>query len=324
MKFEVEKGEFGKIKVVGVGGAGIKVVDEFIRKSGLTLETIAIDTSSKSLQNTLSPLKIQVGREGESIFYQSRDFKEEVSSYLEGSELVFIISGMGGIAGSLLSPYVARFSKELGALTLAVAILPFSFEGKSKRQRSLESKEFLKKEASALLIFPNDLFFRIFSSLPCGEFFKKVNSIVTEVISSLIEPLIQPSLLDFDLVTLRKVLEDAQEVKCGWGEGEGEDRALRSVEKALSSPLWEKREERKIRKLLVSIVGGEDLSMEEISRISDYLSFRIHPEAEVTFGTVFKKDVSEVIKITLFGVTSVGEGSIYPLKSKTEPYLWEE
>ncbi|GEM_PF-2791331 len=324
MTFELELSTISGIKILGLGGAGVNILKAFQELSLNGLELIALDSSPLSLEGISLPYKVQLSR-GEGRKKGSLSLlREELSPYLENAEIALIVSGLGGETSALYLPPLTRILKDLGILTIAVLLFPFHFEGKMRRNRAESIKESLGESADAILVFPNEHFYQLYPNLPLAEFFSRVNSTICDVVNGLLEPMLYPSLINLEVSTLRRILEGAGEVMIGWAEESGEKRALKAIEKGFNSMGWKKEESRKIKRLLISIAGGEDLTIQEVSKICESLTYRVYPEADIAVGTVTRENFRGIIRLTFCGIKSLGSKlSPKPLIEERKT-LWEK
>jgi len=306
MNFELELPAPSGIKILGLGGAGINILRIFQELSLPGLEFVALDSSPLALERISVPYKIQLIREEGKGKGRLNVLREELTPYLENTEVVLVISGLGGETGSIYLSPLTRILKDMGVLTIAVLLFPFHFEGKARRNKAEEIKERLKESADALFTFQNDHFYQLYPYLSLPEFFSRINSIVCDVVKNLLEPLLYPSLINLEIPTLRRILEGAGEVMIGWAEESGEKRALKAIEKGLTSMNWRKEESRKVKRLLISICGGEDLTIQEVSKICESLSYRVYPEADIAVGAVTRENFRGIIRLSFCGVKSLG------------------
>ena len=321
MKFDLELPTLSGIKIIGVGGAGVSILKKFQDSPLPDVELFAMDSSKNMLESILTPYKIKL-QNSEREKRRTDTIKNELFPYLEDSKLIFIISGLGGETTSIYLPPLAKILKETGILTIGILIFPFRFEGRMREERARETKEILKENVDALLSFPNDYFYRLFHDLPLPRFISNTNSIIYNVIKSILEPFFYPSLINLEIPSLRKILEGAGDVMVGWGEEKGEKRAMKVVEKGLSSITWGKKETKKVRRLLISIAGGDNLTIQEVGKTCEAITYRIHPEAEIAVGAVTRKDFKDIIKVTFLGVKSIGSKTSTKLFTEERRGLW--
>ncbi len=341
--FKLDSKSTLNIKVIGVGGAGGNIVNLAVKDNFPGIEFININTDSQALKISPVPLKIELGTyttkgEGtggdlDTARRACEEQKEEIVQVLKGTHLVFITAGMGGGTGTGATPVVSEIAHGLGIMTIAVVVLPFSFEGKRKRMKALRGKEDLKTSVDTLISIENDkLFANFIGNIPLAESFEKANYVLVELIESLSSMLITPGIVNMDMAAFRKVIEGGREVVLGIGEGEGENRVSSAVEGAINSQWLEKNSFKKLKRVLISVMGGEDLNFKEARQIVEMINHRVHPEAYITFGAVTLPRYNNKLKVIVVGDTTTVESmeefeeTILSSQKKSEggPFLWKE
>ena len=342
--FKIDSKSALNIKVIGVGGAGGNIVTLAVKDNFPDIEFININTDSQALRTSIAPSKIELGTyttrgEGtggdlDTAKRACEEQKEEIVQALEGAHLVFITAGMGGGTGTGAAPVVSEIAHRLGIMTIAVVVLPFSFEGKRKRMKAMRGKEELKSKVDTLISIENDkLFTNFIGNIPLTESFEKANYVLVELIESLSLMLIIPGIVNMDMAAFRKVIKGGKEVILGIGEGEGENRVLSAVEGAVNSPWLEKNSFKKLKRALICVMGGEDLNLKETSQVVEMINHRIHPDAHITFGAVTLPRYNDKLKVIVVGDTTAVESmeefeeTTVPPTRKSEgggPLLWKE
>jgi cell division protein FtsZ len=332
------------IKVFGVGGAGGNIVNLAAKDTFSGIEFISVNTDSQALKASLSPVKIELGTyttkgEGtggnlDAARRACEEQREEIVQVLKGAHLVFIVAGMGGGTGTGASPVISEIAHGLGIMTIAVVALPFSFEGKKKKMKALRGKEDLKRSVDALIAIENDKLFAGFpENLSLTESFEKANRVFSELIESLSSHLINPGIVNMDMAAFRKVIEGGREVVLAIGEAEGENRVLSAVDSAVNSPWLEKNSFRRLKRVLISVMGGEDLNFREASQVVEMINHRVHPEAYITFGAFALPKYNNKLKVIIVGDTTMVESmqdfKETPAISSTKKseggrFLWKE
>ncbi|MDD5455078.1 MAG: cell division protein FtsZ [Candidatus Ratteibacteria bacterium] len=332
------------IKVFGVGGAGGNIVNLAVKDSFPGIEFISVNTDSQALKASLAPIKIELGTyttkgEGtggnlDAARRACEEQREEIVQMLKGTHLVFIVAGMGGGTGTGASPVISEIAHGLGIMTIAIVALPFSFEGKRKKMKALRGKEDLKRTADALIAIENDKLFTGFTgTLSLTESFEKANRVFAELIESLSSHLINPGIVNMDMAAFRKVIEGGREVILAIGEGEGANRVLSAVDSAVNSPWVEKNSFKKLKRVLISVMGGEDLNFREASQVVEMINHRVNSEAYITFGAFSLPKYNNKLKVIVVGDTTMVESiqdfkepsMVSPTKkSEGGPFLWKE
>lgn len=287
---------FARIKVIGVGGSGKNAVNHMISSKVKGVDFITINTDSQELHHSLAKKRIRIGKNltrglgtGMNPEMGKRaieETKEDVQESIKGADMVFVACGLGGGTGSGASPVVARTSKELGALTVAVVTKPFFFEGQQRSQIAETALEELRKEVDAIIVIPND---RLLSTIDKNTTVKNAFGICDEILRQAVEGISDlittPGIINIDFADIRTVMENAGSALMGIGTATGENRAIDAAKIAINSPLLDV-SITGAKGVLFSIAGGEDLTMFEIQDAAKIITESIDPQAKVIFGTV--------------------------------------
>lgn len=287
---------FARIKVVGVGGSGKNAVNHMINSKVKGVDFIAINTDAQDLHHSLAKKRIHIGKNltrglgtGMNAEMGKRaieETKEDVQEAIKGADMVFVAGGLGGGTCSGASPVIARMSKELGALTVAVVTKPFFFEGQQRSKIAEASLEDLRKEVDAIIVIPND---RLLSTIDKNTTVKNAFAICDEILRQAVEGISDlittPGIINIDFADIRTVMENAGSALMGIGTAIGENRAIEAAKLAINSPLLDV-SITGAKGVLFSIAGGEDLTMFEIQDAAKVITESIDPQAKVIFGTV--------------------------------------
>ncbi len=298
-----------KIKVVGVGGSGGNAILR-MRKFGIKgVELIAINTDYQDLRKVKADVKLKIGGEithglgtgmnpeiGEAAAKQSR---EEIKEVLKGADMVFITGGLGGGTGSGAAPVVAKIAKNLGALTVAIVTLPFSFEGAYRKKIAENSRDLLKRKVDALLVIKNDRLLEILDpKTPLLNAFWVCDDILREAVKGISDLILLPGIVNVGFADVKSILENSGTVLFGIGKSRTEKRAEEAVRFALSSPLLNLTP--KGAKGVLFNVSGEDIALSEIEEIGKIITEEINPKARVIFGAVQDEKLNKgEIKVTV-------------------------
>ena len=298
-----------KIKVVGVGGSGGNAVLR-MRKSDIKgIELIAINTDYNDLKKSKADIQIKIG-DGISqgmgtgmrpkIAQEATEkSREEIKESLEGADLVFIAGGLGGGTGSGASPIVANISKGLGILTIAVATLPFSFEGRRRMKIARDSEKILKKEVDALITIKNDKLIKVLDpKTSVRDAFWACDNILREAVNSISSLLLSSGVVNIDFADVKSILRDSGTALFGIGEAQGEERAKTAIEAAINSPLMDC--DVQGAKGILFNVSGEDVTLTEVEKIGRMISKRVDSRAKIIFGVAQNKKIKKgFIKIAV-------------------------
>lgn len=298
-----------KIKVVGVGGSGGNAILRMRRFGIKGVELIAINTDYQDLKKIKADVKIKIGGEitqglgagmdpeiGQMAANKSR---EEIKEVLKGADMVFITGGLGGGTGSGAAPVVARIAKNLGALTVGIVTLPFSFEGAYRRKIANESREILKGKVDALLTIKNDRLLEIFNSkISVLNAFWVCDDILREAVKGISDLVLLPGIVNVDFADVKAILKNSGSALFGIGKSRSEKRAEEAVRLALNSPLLDFTP--KGAKGVLFNVSGEDIALSEIEEIGKIITEEVNPRAKVIFGAVQDEKLNRgEIKVTV-------------------------
>ncbi|MFH0906745.1 MAG: cell division protein FtsZ [bacterium] len=309
---------FAKIKVVGVGGSGCHAISRMLACKIHGVDFVAINTDSQDLHHVGASEKVHIGKNltrglgagmnpeiGRQAAEENRD---EIHEVIKGSDMVFVVCGMGGGTGSGGSPVVAEAAKDSGALTVAVVTKPFSFEGKQRARIAEESLIQLKDRVDTLITIPNDKLLSIIDrKTPLLNAFSMVDDVLRQAVQGISDLVITPGIVNVDFADVKAVMQNAGSALMGIGRATGEDRAVEAAKAAINSPLLEISIDG-AKGVLFNVSGGSDLSMTEINEAAKIITESIDPEAKVIFGAVMDDKLKKgEIKVTVIA-TGFDEG----------------
>lgn len=297
------------IKVVGIGGGGVNAVNRMIDAGLKGVEFIAINTDAQALLMSDADVKLDIGRKltrglgagaDPEIGKQAAiDHTEEIEEVLRGSDMVFVTAGEGGGTGTGGAPIVARIAKTVGALTVGVVTKPFSFEGKRRTAQAEIGIEELRDEVDTLIVIPNDRLLSISDrSISAPEAFRTADQVLLSGVQGITDLITTPGLINLDFADVKSVMDGAGSALMGIGSARGEARATRAAELAISSPLLEASIEG-AHGVLLSIAGGSDLGLFEISEAAELVAKYAHPDANIIFGTVIDDSLGDEVRVTV-------------------------
>lgn len=308
IKPDVQK--FAKIKVVGLGGGGTNALNSMISLQQIQgVEFIAINTDAQALLGNQAPTKVQIGEAltrglgsggNPDIGRQAgEESTQKIQDVLEGSDMVFLTAGMGGGTGTGSIAVAASVAKQLGALTVAVVTKPFSFEGSRRMMVAEEGIEALKDKVDALIVIPNQRLLEVVDkTMSLFEAFKLADSVLGQGVQGISDLIVMPGLINVDFADVRTIMTNAGSALMGIGQAGGENRAATAARMAIASPLLEVSIEG-AKGVLFNIVGGPDLSMNEINEAAQIISQAAEPDANIIFGTTIKEDMVDMVKISV-------------------------
>lgn len=299
-----------KIKVVGIGGSGSNAINRMMKCDVMGVEFIAINTDLQNLKKNNADKKIRIGENitkglgagmnpniGESAAKESR---EEIEEVLVGADIVFIACGLGGGTGTGGAPVVAKISKDLGILTIAIVTTPFSFEGKSRMSIAKKGEKALKKEVDTLISVSNNrLSLLIKDNTSIDSAFWLCDEVLRQAVCGISDLITLPGIINIDFADIKSILKDSGLAVFGIGIASGEDRAKEAVSSALSSPLLDISLSR-TKGVLFNVSGGDDISLIEIDDIAKEIKAKVSPDAKILFGAVQSEDLKKnEIKVTV-------------------------
>ena len=297
------------IKVVGVGGGGVNAINRMIEAGLKGVEFIAINTDSQQLIMSDAHVKLDIGRKltrglgagaAPEIGRQAAvDHTEEIEEMLRGADMVFVTAGEGGGTGTGGAPIVAKIAKDLGALTVGVVTKPFTFEGKRRTAQADEGIALLREEVDTLIVIPNDRLLAISDrSISQLEAFRSADQVLLSGVQGITDLITTPGLINLDFADVKSVMSGAGSALMGIGSAIGEARATRAAELAISSPLLETSIDG-AHGVLLSIAGGSDIGLFELSEAAELVAQSAHPDANIIFGTVIDDALGDEVRVTV-------------------------
>ena len=297
------------IKVVGVGGGGVNAINRMIEAGLKGVEFIAINTDSQQLIMSDAHVKLDIGRKltrglgagaAPEIGKQAAlDHTEEIEEMLRGADMVFVTAGEGGGTGTGGAPVIAKIAKDLGALTVGVVTKPFTFEGKRRTTQAEDGIALLREEVDTLIVIPNDRLLAISDrSISQLEAFRSADQVLLSGVQGITDLITTPGLINLDFADVKSVMSGAGSALMGIGSARGEARATRAAELAISSPLLEASIDG-AHGVLLSIAGGSDIGLFELSEAAELIAQSAHPDANIIFGTVIDDALGDEVRVTV-------------------------
>jgi len=300
---------YAAIKVVGVGGGGSNAVNRMISAGLRGVEFIAINTDAQALALSNADKKIHIGGkltrglgaggDPEIGRQAAEETQEEITEVLEGADMVFVTSGMGGGTGTGGSPIVAQVARELGALTIGVVTRPFGFEGRRRAGAADEGIRHLRQRVNTLITIPNDRLLQVVDkSATVVEAFRVADDVLRQGVQGIADLITVPGLINLDFADVRTVMAEAGSALIGIGVASGEGRAAAAANAAIASPLLETSMEG-ARGVLINITGGVDLGLLEVNEAAQVVQKAADPEANIIFGAVIDEHLDGEVRITV-------------------------
>jgi len=308
LKFDLPKNQSSIIKVIGVGGGGSNAVTHMYNQGIKGVDFILCNTDAQALSSSPIPTKIQFGGRGlgaGSIPSVGKEAAleniEQIKELLEtNTKMLFITAGMGGGTGTGGAPVLASIAREMGILTVGIVTLPFAFEGRKRRMQADAGIEELRKYVDTLLIISNDRLREQYGNLKLSEAFSKADDILTTAAKGIAEIITVTGYINVDFEDVKTVMKDSGVAIMGSGLAEGEDRAMLAVEEALTSPLLNDNNIEGASNILLYIASGdEEISMDEVTEITDYIQEKAGSTAEIIWGNGTDPSLGNKISVTL-------------------------
>lgn len=315
MKFEMPNNQNTIIKVIGIGGGGSNAVNHMFKQGINGVDFIICNTDQQALDISPIPTKIRLGgtltkglgaganpEVGKNSAIESI---EEIKKFLGNeTKMIFITAGMGGGTGTGAAPIIAQAAREMGILTVGIVTIPFTFEGRRRKIQGEEGLEFLRQNVDTLLVVCNDRLREMYGNLKMSEAFAKADDILSVAAKSIAEIITVTGYINVDFEDVRTVMKDSGTALMGSAVAEGDDRAIKAVSQALSSPLLNDNDITGANYILLYITSGEsEITMDEISEITDYIQNETGNTADIIWGN--GSDLSLGSKI---GVTIIATG----------------
>jgi cell division protein FtsZ len=312
IKFLFEEGRRlgASIKVVGVGGGGSNAVNRMIDAGLDGVEFLVANTDVQALEQSKASVKLQIGAKltkglgaganpdvGRQAALEDTD---KVIEALEGADMVFVTTGLGGGTGTGAAPIVATLAAELGALTVAVVTKPFAFEGKKRMTQADRGLTDLRECVDTIITIPNE---RLLATLERGtslfDAFRIADDILRQAVQGISDLITVPGLINLDFADVRTVMSGMGMALMGTGSAKGENRAVEAAKKAISSRLLEDGSIHGARGVLLNITGGQDLLLHEVSEASNIIHEAADSDANIIFGAVLDESMKDEVKITV-------------------------
>ena len=307
-----------RLLVLGVGGAGGNAINEMIDNGLHGVEFVAVNTDAQDLKHSKAKAKIQIGLNltkglgagakldiGQAAADESLN---EIVNTLQGANMVFIAAGMGGGTGTGAAHVIARAAKELNILTVGVVTLPFLYEGPSRMRRAQQGLEELRKHVDTIIVIPNQNLFKIANEQTTfKESFNLSNNVLMHGVQSVTDLMVRPGIINLDFADVETVMASMGKAMMGTGEAEGEDRAMKAAEMAISNPLIDDYTLKGAKGLLVNITGGEDLKLFEVDEVVNKIRSEVDVEAEVIIGAITDNSLDGKIRVSIVATALDGQ-----------------
>ena len=307
-----------RILVLGVGGAGGNAINGMIDSGLQGVEFIAVNTDAQDLNNSKAKAKIQIGMNltkglgagakldiGQAAADESLN---DIINTLQTANMVFITAGMGGGTGTGSAHVIARAAKELNILTVGVVTLPFLYEGPSRMRRAQQGLEELRKHVDTIIVIPNQNLFKITNEQTTfEESFELSNDVLLHGVQSITDLMVRPGLINLDFADVETVMSSMGKAMMGTGQAEGEGRAIKAAEMAISNPLIDDYTLKGAKGLLVNITGGKDLKLFEVDEAVNKVRAEVDPEAELIIGAITDSTLDGSMRVSIVATALDGQ-----------------
>ena len=307
-----------RLLVMGVGGAGGNAINEMIDNGMQGVEFIAVNTDAQDLKHSKAKSKVQIGLNltkglgagakidiGQAAADESLN---DIVNILQGANMVFIAAGMGGGTGTGAAHVIARAAKELNILTVGVVTLPFLYEGPSRMRRAQVGLEELRKHVDTIIVIPNQNLFKIANEQTTfEESFNLSNNVLMHGVQSVTDLMVRPGIINLDFADVETVMASMGKAMMGTGEAEGDGRAMKATEMAISNPLIDDYTLKGAKGLLVNITGGKDLKLFEVDEVVNKIRSEVEADAEVIIGAITDPSLEGKIRVSIVATSLDGQ-----------------
>jgi cell division protein FtsZ len=299
-----------RIKVIGVGGGGGNAVNRMIEAGIEGIDFLVANTDLQALKRSRAPIKIQLGGKltkglgaganPETGRNAALEDTEKIIEALEGADMVFVTTGLGGGTGTGAAPIIASLATELNALTVAVVTKPFHFEGKRRMDQADQGLRELRECVDTVITIPNErLLGTVDRGVSLADAFKLADDVLRQAVQGISDLITVPGLINLDFADVKTIMAGMGLALMGAGRASGDDRALKATQQAISSPLLEEATIEGARGVLINITGGPDLTLYEVNEASSVIRESAHENANIIFGAVIDESMRDEMKITV-------------------------
>jgi cell division protein FtsZ len=310
LKLADESRAGARIKVIGVGGGGSNAVNRMVAAGFDGVEFVVANTDLQAIRQSAAPVKLQIGGKltkglgagaDPNIGRQAAlEDTEKLIEALDGADMVFVTTGLGGGTGTGAAPVIASLASELGALTIAVVTKPFKFEGKKRLAQADRGLDELRECVDTVITIPNErLLATIARNTSVNEAFASADDVLRQAIQGISDLILVPGLINLDFADVKTIMAGMGLAIMGTGTSEGENRAMTAANAAISSPLLEDASVKGARGVIINVTGGTDLSLIEVSEASSIIQEAAHEDANIIFGAVVDPKMEGRVKITV-------------------------
>jgi cell division protein FtsZ len=311
LKFHlVEECIGAKIRVIGIGGGGGNAVNRMIEAGIEGVEFITVNTDVQALSNNRAGTKLQIGAQvtkglgsggrPETGKQAAVEDTEKLIELIQGADMVFLTTGLGGGTGTGATPILANLASEMDILAIAIVTLPFEFEGRVRAKQAEEGLKELRGSVATVISIPNERLLQTVNlDTSIQDAFKMADDILRQAVQGISDLITKPGLINLDFADVKSIMKGMGMAFMGTGIASGENRAVDAAQKAISSPLLIDTSIEGARGVLINITGGKDLTLHEVSKASQLIHRLAHPDANIIFGTVIDGAMKEMVKVTV-------------------------
>ncbi|MDB5571567.1 MAG: ftsZ, partial [Hyphomicrobiales bacterium] len=299
-----------RIMVCGVGGAGGNAVNNMITSGLIGVDFIVANTDAQALTSSKADRIIQMGlqvTEGLGAGAQpevgraaAEEAKDEIRDHFAGVHMVFVTAGMGGGTGTGAAPVIARMAREMGILTVGVVTKPFQFEGMRRMRIAVGGITELQKAVDTLIVIPNQNLFRVANEKTTfADAFSMADQVLYSGVACITDLMVKEGLINLDFADVRAIMREMGKAMMGTGEATGERRAILAAEAAIANPLLDETSMRGARGLLISITGGNDLTLYEVDEAASRIRQEVDEEANIILGATFDESLDGIVRVSV-------------------------
>jgi cell division protein FtsZ len=310
LRLAEEETPTARIKVIGVGGGGGNAVNRMVGAGFDGVEFIVANTDLQALKSNPAAVKLQIGSKLTKGLGAGADPNvgraaaledtEQIIHALDGADMVFVTTGLGGGTGTGAAPVIASLATELGALTIAVITKPFKFEGKKRQLQAERGLEALRDSVDTIITIPNERLLSIIDrTTPLTEAFATADEVLRQAIQGISDLIVVPGLINLDFADVKAIMSGMGFAMMGTGVADGQERAVEAARRAISSPLLEGASVTGARGVIINVTGGPDLSLVEVSEASSIVQEAADEDANIIFGAVVDPALTGKVKITV-------------------------
>ena len=299
-----------RIKVIGIGGGGSNAVNRMIEAGIEGIEFLVANTDLQALKRSRAPIKIQLGSRltkglgagadpnvGREAALEDTD---KIIEVLEGADMVFVTTGLGGGTGTGAAPIIASLATELDALTVAVVTKPFQFEGRRRMQQADQGLRELRECVDTVITIPNErLLHTVDRGVSLSDSFRVADDVLRQAVQGISDLITVPGLINLDFADVKSIMQGMGMALMGAGRATGENRAIEATQQAISSPLLEEATIQGAKGVLINITGGPDLMLFEVNAASSIIRESADDDANIIFGAVIDETLTDEMKITV-------------------------